>query len=218
MTHAYGGIRARTGLAFDRCEILINRDKAGFRTGLAGIFRPESYPVSISPRIILITGVAGSGKTTIGRRLAAELAWSYYEADDFHSPANKDKMARGIPLDDNDRAPWLASIRAGMDDCLATGRNAVFTCSGLKEKYRRVLMPDIASARVDGRLRISLVYLAGDYGTILARVGSRQGHYMKAEMVQSQFAALEVPAEAISMDIRLPPETIIAEIREKCGV
>lgn len=158
-----------------------------------------------SPKILLIMGVAGSGKTTIGRRLAAELSWPYHEADDFHSAANKEKMGRGIPLDDYDRAPWLAAIRAAMDECLAAGRSAVFTCSGLKDKYRRVLM--------DGAPGVSLVYLATDLETSLARVGRRKGHYMKADMVQSQFAALEVPTNAFSVDTRLPPEKIIAEIR-----
>jgi gluconokinase len=158
-----------------------------------------------SSRILLLMGVAGSGKTTIGKRLAAELGWPYHEADDFHSAANKDKMGRGIPLDDYDRAPWLAAIRAAMDDTLAAGRSAVFTCSGLKDKYRRVLL--------DGAPGVSLVYLATDLATSLARVGRRQGHYMKADMVKSQFEALEVPTDALTIDTRLPPAKIIAEIR-----
>jgi gluconokinase len=158
-----------------------------------------------SPRIILIMGVAGSGKTTIGRRLAADLGWPYHEADDFHSAANKDKMARGIPLDDYDRAPWLASIRAAIDDCLAAGGSAVFTCSGLKDKYRRVLM--------EGAPGVTLVYLATDLETSLARVGRRQGHYMKADMVKSQFEALEVPTDALTLDTRLSPEKIVAAIK-----
>ena len=161
-------------------------------------------------KIILLMGVAGSGKTTIGRRLAAQLGWPYHEADDFHSAANKDKMSRGIPLDDYDRAPWLASIRAAMDDCLAAGGHAVFTCSGLKEKYRRVLL--------DGAPGVSLVYLACDLETSLARVGRRQGHYMKADMVQSQFEALEAPADALTLDTRLAPEKIIAEIRRQLAL
>src|SRR3954470_3663704 len=156
-------------------------------------------------KIILIMGVAGSGKTTIGRRLATDLGWPYHEADDFHSAGNKDKMARGIPLDDYDRAPWLASIRAAIDDCLARGQSAGFTCSGLKEKYRRVLM--------DGAPGVSLVYLACDFETSLARVGRRQGHYMKAEMVKSQFEALEAPADALTLDTKQPPDKIIAEIK-----
>lgn len=158
-----------------------------------------------SAKIILIMGVAGSGKTTIGRRLAMELGWPYHEADDFHSAANKDKMGRGIPLDDYDRAPWLASIRTAMDDCVGSGQSAVFTCSGLKEKYRRVLM--------DGAPAVSLVYLACDFETSLARVGRRQNHYMKADMVKSQFDALEVPTDALTVDTKLPPDKIIAEVR-----
>jgi gluconokinase len=163
-----------------------------------------------SARILLLMGVAGSGKTTIGRRLAAELDWPYHEADDFHSAANKDKMGRGIPLDDYDRAPWLAAIRAAMDETLAAGHSAVFTCSGLKEKYRRVLM--------DGAPGVSLVFLATDLETSLARVGRRQGHYMKAEMVRSQLEALEVPTDGLALDTRLPPGKIIAEIRRSLAL
>ena len=155
-------------------------------------------------------GVAGSGKTTIGRRLATGLGWPYFEADDFHSVANKDKMARGLPLDDRDRAPWLAAIRTTMDDCLATGRNAVFTCSALKNKYRRNLL--------DGVTGVSLVYLAGDLATMQTRVNQREGHYMKTGMVQSQFDALEVPADALTLDARLAPEVIVAEIRRLCVI
>lgn len=164
----------------------------------------------MSPRIILIMGVAGSGKTTIGRRLAAGLGWPYHEADDFHSAANQDKMARGLPLDDHDRAPWLASIRAAIDDCLAAGRSAVFTCSALKDKYRQVLMANTGA--------VSLVHLAGDPATIQARVNQRQGHYLKAGLVQSQFDALEVPANALMLDTRLPPEKLVAEIRRHCAL
>jgi gluconokinase len=151
-------------------------------------------------------GVAGSGKSTIGRRLAAELGWPYHEADDFHSAANKEKMGRGVPLDDYDRAPWLAAIRAAIDEALGAGRSAVFTCSGLKDKYRRVLM--------DGAPGVSLVYLACDFETSLARVGRRQHHYMKADMVKSQFEALEVPTDALTVDTKLSPDRIITTIKQ----
>lgn len=158
--------------------------------------------------IILIMGVAGSGKTTVGRQLATELGWPYFEADDFHSAANKEKMGHGIPLNDDDRTPWLAAIRARVDQCLASGQSAVFTCSALKEKYRQVLM--------EGAPAVKLVYLAGDPATIQARVSQRESHYMKAGMVQSQFAALEAPAHALTLDIRQPPETLVAKIRQGC--
>ena len=165
---------------------------------------------SVSPRIILLMGVAGSGKTTVGRLLAAGLNWPYFEADDFHSAANKDKMSRGIPLTDDDRAPWLAAIRARIDECIAAHQSAVFTCSALKERYRKILKGNTSA--------ITLVYLAGDPATIQARVNQREAHYMKANMVQSQFAALEVPADALTLDIQQPPEALVAKIRQACGV
>lgn len=161
-------------------------------------------------QIVLLMGVAGSGKTTVGRGLADALGWPYFEADDFHSAANKAKMAAGTPLDDTDRAPWLAAIRAEIDACRAAGRSAVFTCSALKEKYRRVLM--------DGAPEVTLVHLSGDPATIAGRVAQRQGHYMKAGMVESQFAALEPPAGALTFDIRtLRPAEIIATLRARLG-
>jgi gluconokinase len=161
---------------------------------------------TVPPRVIVLMGVAGSGKTTIGRRLAAELGWPYFEADDFHSAANRDKMNRGVPLDDADRTPWLAAIRVQIDDCLSTGHPAVFSCSALKDKYRQILLA--------GTSTVALVYLAGDLATIQARVANRTGHYMKADLVQSQFEALEVPTNALILDTRLPPEDLVAKIRQ----
>jgi gluconokinase len=115
-------------------------------------------------------------------------------------------MSRGLPLDDDDRAPWLAAIRAQIDTCLATGCSAVFSCSALKEKYRRVLL--------DGTNAVTLVHLAGDPATIRIRVDQRQGHYLKSDMVQSQFDALEIPSNALTLDIRQPPEVLVATIRQ----
>jgi gluconokinase len=151
-------------------------------------------------------GVAGSGKTTIGRQLAHELGWPYFEGDDFHSAANRDKMSRGIPLDDRDRAPWLAAIRARMDECLAAGRSAVFSCSALKQQYRDIL--------VQGTTAVSVIYLAIDPATAEQRVSQRQGHFMKADMLQSQFATLEAPADALVLNAGQPVETLVAAIRK----
>jgi gluconokinase len=162
-----------------------------------------------TPRIILIMGVSGSGKTTIGRRVAAALGWPYFEADDFHSVANKEKMAQGIPLNDADREPWLATIRAKMDECRAAGQSAVFTCSALKEKYRAALLTP-----GDDTL---LVYLRGSFETIQARVAQRQGHYMKAGLVESQFEALEEPKDAFTLDVTLAPEEIVQAILARVG-
>jgi gluconokinase len=164
----------------------------------------------MSFRIVLITGVAGSGKTTIGRLLARELGWPYHEADDFHSPANKDKMQRGIPLDDADRAPWLAAIRRAMETSLAAGQPAVFTCSALKEQYRRVLLEGLPDAM--------LVHLSGPRDVLLARLHGRSDHYMKPSMLDSQLAILESPTDALALDVRQPPETLVAEIRRWSGV
>lgn len=163
-------------------------------------------PATPPTRIVLLMGVAGSGKTTIGRMLAGQLGWPYFEADDFHSPANKEKMGHGIPLNDDDRAPWLAAIRQRIDECVAGNQSAVFTCSALKEKYRHVLMDHVPA--------MSLVYLAGDSDILLHRMKGRSGHYMKADMLQSQLATLEVPHNALTIDIAQSPETIVAEIRK----
>ena len=154
-------------------------------------------------------GVAGSGKTTVGRLLATQLGWPYHEADDFHSAANKAKMARGSPLDDTDRAPWLAAIRAAIDANVTRGQSAVFSCSALKESYRRVL-----TAGVPG---LTLVFLSGDRALLQARLEARPGHYMKAGMLDSQFAILEPPSDALVFDVRQAPEEIVAEIRRALG-
>lgn len=150
-------------------------------------------------------GVAGSGKSTLGQRAAAALGWPYFGADDFHSEANRAKMASGTPLDDADRAPWLAAIRAKMNATIDAGQSAVFTCSALKEKYREVLAGDATHP-------VTIVFLHGDYETILARVSRRRGHFMKAELVKSQFEALEHPQGALELDIRETPDALLAKI------
>ena len=150
-------------------------------------------------------GVAGSGKTTIGRALATALGWSFRDADEFHPPANRAKMAAGQPLTDADRAPWLAAIRAHIDDQLARGENAVVTCSALKERYRSQLVADPA--------RVKLVHLTGDPALLEARIAGRRDHFMKPEMLASQLAALEPPHDALTVDIAAPRDTIVAYIR-----
>lgn len=160
-------------------------------------------------RILLITGVAGSGKSTTGRRAAEALSWPYFEADDFHSTANKAKMEAGIPLDDADRAPWLAAIRAKMDEVRAASGRAVFTCSALKQSYRDVL--------TGGTDDVVLVFLTADRDTILARVARRRGHFMKADLVDSQFEALEPPADAVTIDVRLTPGAVLERVLAAVG-
>ena len=155
--------------------------------------------------VIIVMGVAGSGKTTVGEKLAAALGWSFRDADDFHPPENVAKMSAGIPLNDHDRAPWLAAIRAHIDACLARGEGSVVPCSALKAAYRRVLVADPA--------RVKLVHLTGDFALLAARIGSRQGHFMKPAMLHSQLAALEPPPDALAVDITPPPDEIVAQIR-----
>ena len=162
------------------------------------------------PMVVLLMGVAGSGKTTIGLKLSAALGWSFRDADDFHPPENVAKMSSGVPLTDRDREPWLAAIRAHIEAALAHGESAIVTCSALKQKYRAIAIPDAQ--------RVKLVHLTGDFDLILARMNARQGHFMKPEMLQSQFAALEPPTDALTIHVAKSPDEIVAELRQRLGV
>ncbi|NWG35646.1 MAG: gluconokinase [Chloroflexi bacterium] len=155
----------------------------------------------MKPRFILVTGVAGSGKTSVGKILAKRLGWDFYDADDFHPPENIAKMTAGIPLDDSDRAPWLASLRELIVSSLQADRPAVLACSALKERYRRQLAGE--------EEEILTVYLKGDFELIRSRLFSRTGHYMKPEMLQSQFEALEEPMNALTVDVSPPVQVIV---------
>lgn len=154
--------------------------------------------------IVVVMGVCGCGKTTVGKALAAALGWRFFDADDFHPPANIEKMAAGIPLTDVDRWPWLDRLAAEMGAIERAGGHAVLACSALRQAYRDRLA-------VAGDVRF--VHLRGDRATIAARVAARPGHYMPATLVDSQFAALELPAEAIDVDITLPVADQVAVVR-----
>ncbi len=157
--------------------------------------------------IVIIMGTTGSGKTTIGRMLAAQLGWEFADADDFHSPANVAKMSRAIPLDDADRSSWLDDLRAVIVRWIAESENAVMACSALKVSYREHL-------RVSPEVRF--IYLKGSYETIAQRILERKHHYAPKELLASQFAALEEPGDdAITVDIEPPPETIVAQVRQR---
>ena len=154
-------------------------------------------------------GPAGSGKTTVGKLLAAQLSWEFADGDDFHPLANIAKMSRGIPLTDEDRLPWLKSIRDAMRQWQAQGKNGVIACSALKRSYRELL--GIGANGKDVRL----VYLKGTCDLLLERLHSRKGHYMKDKMLVSQLADLEEPEDALTVDVSKSPEEIVSEIRKE---
>lgn len=152
-------------------------------------------------------GVSGSGKTTVGQALARALQWPFYEGDSFQPPDNVAKMAAGVPLTDQDRAPWLAALAAVIADAIRRGEGGVMACSALKKSYRRTLR----AAAADGQ-QVVFVWLKGSYETILARMQRRQGHFMQANMLQSQFATLEEPCSAIIVDVSSPLEAQVQQI------
>ena len=156
--------------------------------------------------LILVMGVAGSGKTLIGSLLAQELNFAFADADSFHPAANIEKMSRGVPLTDEDRRPWLDAIHTALCDWNAAGRSAVVTCSALKERYREYLARDC---------NVAIVYLKGDFDLIQGRLMQRTGHFMRPEMLASQFADLEEPSDAITVDVSGTPDEIVAAIRSK---
>ena len=158
----------------------------------------------MTTRFFLIMGVSGSGKTSVGKALAEQLGWDFYDADDFHPPENVAKMAKGIPLDDSDRAPWLASLHNLIASSLQADRPGVLACSALKERYRQQLMDDNPD--------VQLVYLKGSYDLIWSRMEQRTDHYMKPHMLKSQFDALEEPQNALIIDIALPVDEIVQQI------
>jgi gluconokinase len=157
-------------------------------------------------RVIVLIGVSGSGKTTVGRLLSQELGWKYYEGDDFHPQANVEKMKNGVPLNDADRRPWLETLRDLIRNCLEGGDSAVVACSALKESYREFLLVDE---------RVFLIYLKGDYELIQQRLSKRRGHFMKPNLLASQFAALEEPEAAMQVYVSLSPGEIVKSIRSR---
>ena len=159
--------------------------------------------------IIVLMGVSGSGKTTIGKLLSEQLGWKYYEADDYHPSVNVEKMRSGIPLDDADRRPWLETLRDLIRDCLERGESAILACSALKQSYREFLLIDE---------RVILVYLKGDYEIIQRRLSQRRGHFMNPNLLASQFDALEEPEADMQVDVSLSPDEIVRTIRCRLGL
>jgi gluconokinase len=158
--------------------------------------------------IVLLMGVQGSGKTTVGRALAARLGWRFADADEFHPAANIEKMSKGIALDDSDRAPWLAALRAEIDRTLGAGGNLVLTSSALKEGYRQQLVTN----------GVALVYLRGSQELIASRLQFRTEHFAKSNLLASQFAQLEEPTDALTVDIRQSVEDSVTQIVTELGL
>ena len=160
-------------------------------------------------RFVIVMGVAGCGKTTVGKLLAQRLGWDFYDADDFHPPGNIHKMANGIPLDDSDRVPWLTRLHDLISSGLRQNRPGVLACSALKESYRQQLLA--------GNEDVEFIYLKGTYDLIWSRLSARKDHYMKPHMLQSQFEGLEEPISALVVDISLPATGIVQEILNQLG-
>jgi gluconokinase len=159
--------------------------------------------------IVILMGVTGAGKTTVGEALAAGLHWGFVDADSYHSVASVEKMRAGIPLTDEDRAPWLTSLHNAIVEWLTAGANVVLACSALKAAYRERL---VVSAEV------KLVYLRADRDLIAKRLVERQHHYMNPALVDSQFATLEEPQQAVTVDAGLPAEAVVDDIRRTLAI
>jgi gluconokinase len=159
--------------------------------------------------VVIVMGVTGAGKTTVGRALADALGWEFQDGDELHSEMSKRKMHLGIALDDADRAPWLSALRKLILNMVSEGRDGVVACSALKQSYRDELVVDPKCVKV--------VYLKGSKEVIGERLRNRVGHFMNPELLQSQFDTLEEPRDAIVVDISMAPEAIVSEIRTRLG-
>jgi gluconokinase len=161
--------------------------------------------------IVVLMGVSGSGKTTIGKVLARQLGWTFLDADDYHPAANVEKMRKGIPLNDDDRRPWLQALRQRVDEACERGESIVLACSALKHAYQEYLQHEEPEC-------IHYVYLSGSEELIRQRLAGRKGHFMNPNLLHSQFETLEPPEHAVEVDIAPSPEVIAAEIRHKLGL
>jgi carbohydrate kinase (thermoresistant glucokinase family) len=160
--------------------------------------------------VVILMGVAGCGKTTVGKALSEALGWEFTDADNLHSPANIAKMADGVPLEDADRAPWLASVRRDYEARVARGARVVVACSALRESHRVALAPEPANRR--------FVHLRGDFDLVRQRLAGRRGHYMKEGMLLSQFETLEEPIDALTIATGQAPDVIVRLIRDSLGL
>lgn len=163
--------------------------------------------ISDFPCVIILAGVAGAGKTIVGKLLASDLCWDFYDGNNLHPPDNIRKMASGQPLSDADRWPWLRSVRDVVDQAIAKKAPAVVECSALRNVYRQYLLKN--------RKKVSLIFLKVPYVVAYERLARRKGHFFKKELAQSQFDVLEEPPSEDSVDATRPPIEVVAEIKRK---
>jgi gluconokinase len=159
--------------------------------------------------IVIVFGVSGAGKTTIGKLLAEQLGWRFYEGDDFHPRANVEKMRSGRPLTDEDRWPWLERLREQITRSIAAKENAVLACSALKRAYRD---------RLRASDEVKFVFLRGDYALVAEQLRQRRGHFMNPELLRSQFADLEQPEpdeDVLTSELGRTPQELVEEIKTK---
>ena len=159
--------------------------------------------------IVIVMGVTGAGKTTVGQLLASQLMREFADADEFHPAANVEKMRRGIALSDDDREPWLKALRAAITTWIGDGKNVVLACSALKRSYRQ---------RLEVGPQVRFVYLKGSPQLIAERLRARSGHFAGEAILAGQFADLEEPEDAVTVEIGPPPEEIVSQIRSRLGL
>lgn len=178
----------------------------------------ESYPECYvapahsmaPPNIVVVMGISGSGKSTVGRQLADRLGWPFHDGDDFHPAQNVSKMSKGIPLDDDDRRPWLQTLHDALADILEQGGHAVLAASLLKQAYRELVLGDLLGVR--------LVYLRADPRVIDERLQKRQGHFFQASLLATQLEILEEPVNALALSVDSPSASLVAQIVDAFGL
>lgn len=162
------------------------------------------------PNIVVVMGISGSGKSTVGRQLAERLGWPFHDGDDFHPAQNVSKMSKGIPLDDDDRRPWLQTLHDALSEILKQGGNAVLAASLLKQEYRDLVLGGLAGVR--------LVYLRADPRVIDERLQKRQGHFFQASLLATQLDILEEPTDALALSVEAPSAAIVSQIVDAFGL